>query len=256
MSEPVAVVLGLRENGLGVARALGRTGVPVIAIDERLDQFYATTRYARGVACSDFHGIGLINTLCELGEGLSDGGILIPTMDQNVPLLSQHRDRIEAHFRHSLPSREVVDLLVDKRATRAHAEAHGFLLPKSFEPATEDELESCLRKIDPPYILKPRSKTLAFFRYGTKKVVFTRSKDELRLAFRSMSQWEHGVVLQEWIPGPDKNLVFALYYFDENSDPLGCFMGRKIRQFIPYCGTGFLSPLLFFFLALGHGRPR
>jgi len=236
MNGPVAVVLGLRENGLGVVRALGRQGVLVIAVDDAVERFYTKTRYARRVACEDFYGAGLIDCLCDLGENLGGGGVLIPTNDMTVALVSQHRHRLETAYRHSLPPASMVDLLMDKEATRKFAEANGFLMPRSFEVTTEEELESYLQEIEPPYILKPRSPGV--LRYGTKKVVFTKSKDELRQAFRILSQWESGVVLQEWIPGADKNLVFALYYFDENTNPLGCFTGRKIRQDIPYCGKG------------------
>jgi predicted ATP-grasp superfamily ATP-dependent carboligase len=236
MSGPVAVVLGLRENGLGIVRALGRQGVPVIAVDDTVERFYTKTRYARRVACKDFYGTGLIDRLCELGKNLGGGGMLIPAMDQNVALVSQYRHRLETAYRHSLPPAGVVDLLMDKEATRKFAETKGFLMPRSFEVTTEEELETYLQEIEPPYILKPRSPGV--LRYGTKKVVFTRSKDELKQAFRMLSQWESGVVLQEWIPGADENLVFALYYFDENTNPLGCFIGRKIRQYVPYCGSG------------------
>ncbi|MEE8576418.1 MAG: hypothetical protein V3T31_04110, partial [candidate division Zixibacteria bacterium] len=181
-------------------------------------------------------GTGLIDRLCDLGKHLGDGGVLIPTNDMTVALVSRYRHRLETAYRHSLPPASVVDLLMDKEATRKFAETNGFLMPRSFEVTTEQELESSLQEIEPPYILKPRSPGV--LRYGTKKVVFTESIDELRQAFRLLSQWESGVVLQEWIPGADKNLVFALYYFDENSNPLGCFTGRKIRQYVPYCGSG------------------
>ncbi len=236
MNGPVAVVLGLRENGLGVVRALGRQGVPVIAVDDTDERFYTKTRYARWVACEDFYGTGLIDRLCELGKILGGGGVLIPTNDMTVALVSQYRHRLETTYRHSLPPASMVDLLMDKEATRKFAETNGFLMPRSFEVTTEEELESYLQEIEPPYILKPRSP--GALRYGTKKVVLTKSKDELKQAFRMLSQWESGVVLQEWIPGADKNLVFALYYFDKNSNPLGRFIGRKIRQHIPYCGSG------------------
>src|SRR5262245_47983780 len=110
MSQTVAVVLGLRENGLGMVRALGREGVPVVAIDEKRHPVYARTRYARLVLCDDFHGTGLIDTLGRLGAELGPGGgVLVPTMDQNVTLLSRHRDRIPGSFRHSLPDAGIVD---------------------------------------------------------------------------------------------------------------------------------------------------
>ena len=235
MNGPVAVVLGLRENGLGVVRALGRQGVPVIAVDDSVDRCYTKTRYARRVACEDFYGTGLIDRLCELGKNLGGDAVLIPTNDMTVALVSQHRHRLETAYRHSLPPASMVDLLMDKEATRKFAETSGFLMPRSFEVTTEEELESYLQEIEPPYILKPRSP--GALRYGTKKVVFTKSKGELKQAFRMLSQLDAGVVLQEWIPGADKNLVFALYYFDKNTNPLGCFTGRKIRQY-PHCGTG------------------
>ena len=103
MSGPVAVVLGLRENGLGVVRALGRQGVPTIAVDDTVDRFYTKTRYARRVACEDFYGTGLIDRLCELGKNLGEGSVLIPTNDQTVAFVSRYRHRLEAAYRHSLP---------------------------------------------------------------------------------------------------------------------------------------------------------
>lgn len=131
MNGPVAVVLGLRENGLGMVRALGRQGVPVIAVDDTVDRFYTKTRYARRVACENFYGTGLIDRLCELGKNLGGGGVLIPTMDQNVALVSQYRHRLETAYRHSLPPASMVDLLMDKEATRKFAEANGFLMPRT-----------------------------------------------------------------------------------------------------------------------------
>ncbi len=128
---PVAVVVGLRENGLGVARALGRQSVPVVAVDDMVGRFYTKTRYARRVACRDFYGTGLIDRLCELGKNLGGGGVLIPTNDMTVALVSQYRHRLETAYRHSLPPASMVDLLMDKEATRKFAEANGFLMPRT-----------------------------------------------------------------------------------------------------------------------------
>lgn len=155
MNGPVAVVLGLRENGLGVVRALGRQGVPVIAVDDTVERFYTKTRYARQVVCEDFYGTGLIDRLCELGKNLGGGGVLIPTNDMTVALVSQYRHKLDTAYRHSLPPASMVDLLMDKEATREFAESNGFLMPRSFKVTTEDELESYLQEIEPLCILKP-----------------------------------------------------------------------------------------------------
>jgi UDP-N-acetylmuramoylalanine-D-glutamate ligase len=48
---PPAVVLGLGQNGMATARALGRAGIPVIGIDSDLTQASARTRFATKVHC-------------------------------------------------------------------------------------------------------------------------------------------------------------------------------------------------------------
>ena len=52
--QPPAVVLGLGQNGMATCRALGRVGVPFIALDSDLDQAGAQTRYATKILCPDF----------------------------------------------------------------------------------------------------------------------------------------------------------------------------------------------------------
>ncbi len=232
-----AVVVGLHQNGLGVARALGRQGVAVVAVDGPQDDAYGVTRYARRVACPDLRGHGLIDTLVDIGRTLDQKGVLILTLDRSVLLVSEHRAEIEPYFVHSLPDDAVVQQLMNKTTTEAFARAQGFHVPRTYSVHDERDLDRCLEDIDLPCILKPEVKTVEFVERSPKKAFFVRTRDELRELWHMVTQWEPGVVVQEWIPGPDTQLVFCLYYFDREGQPLAAFGGRKLRQFIPHCGT-------------------
>ncbi len=70
--KPPAIGLGLGQNGLASCRALGRVGVPVIGIDDDLEQPGAQTKYCHKVHCPGFTAGGdcLIEKLAEIGREL------------------------------------------------------------------------------------------------------------------------------------------------------------------------------------------
>jgi predicted ATP-grasp superfamily ATP-dependent carboligase len=158
--------VGLHQNGLGIARALGRASVPVIAVSGEANDAYGATRYARKVVCPDLRDRGLIDTLLTIGRSLDQPGILIPTTDRSVTLLSEHRDALAVGFRHSLPDAGLIRELTDKSTIDRYATAHGFLSPRTFEIDREDDLDACRSALTFPCILKPRTKTVAFARPG------------------------------------------------------------------------------------------
>jgi predicted ATP-grasp superfamily ATP-dependent carboligase len=164
-------------------------------------------------------------------------GVLVLTLDRSVLLVSEHRSELEPYFVHSLPADAVIQRLMNKAETESFARACEFAVPRTFAIHNEDELDACLDQVTLPCILKPQVKTVAFVEYSPKKAFFIKTREELRDTWHQVVQWEPGVVVQEWIPGPDTRLVFCLFYFDEHSRPLASFVGRKIRQYIPRCGT-------------------
>ncbi|MCO6459417.1 MAG: hypothetical protein J5I93_29245 [Pirellulaceae bacterium] len=188
------------------------------------------------MACRDFRGAGLIETLEQLGRQL-EAAVLIPTMDHTVLLASEHRARLEPYYRHFLPPDTVIQQLMNKASIYDYAVAHGFQMPQTWVVQCQADLERCLEQLALPCILKPQVKTRGFLEHRTAKAFLLHEADAVRRTYAHLAQGEPRVVVQQWIPGPDTNLIFCLYYFDERGEPLASFTGRKIRQFIPYCGT-------------------
>jgi predicted ATP-grasp superfamily ATP-dependent carboligase len=234
---PPAVVVGLEQNGLGIARGLGRMGVRVISVHDSLDRPQTSTRFAEVVTCDDLRGEGLIDTLVAIAEQSTTPPVLIATMDRTVNLVAEHRAVIDRYFAHSLPPPHVIERLMNKAATDAYARSHGFLVPRTYPIQAEDEFRACAAQMTFPCILKPQVKTVDFVAHTPRKAFLVRSLEELEKTYHLVAQWEPEIVIQEWVPGPDDRLVFCLYYFNRKGEPLASFSGRKIRQYIPYCGT-------------------
>lgn len=239
---PAAVVLGLGQNGLATVRALARHGVPVVGIDSDLAQPTARTRYCVKLRCTDFRegGEGLVRTLLDLGAALPHGGVLFPSGDLNLRVVSEHRDVLSRHYRFELPERAVVDLILSKRAFYDFAAGAGFNVPQTrlLDAATIDEIAESVRY---PAIVKPTLRDVSWRRTHQVKLYEVTSAAELRATFHRLRDASPELLVQESIPGPDSQLVFSLTYLDAGLEPLAMFTGRKLRQYYPHFGTSSMA---------------
>src|SRR5215471_9633534 len=95
------IVLGGDYQGLGIARSLGRRGIPVCVIDDE----YSIARYSRYVTHSvrvpDLHDEQkTIEVILDAGSRLNlKGWVLYPTRDETVAAISRYRDALSEWFR-------------------------------------------------------------------------------------------------------------------------------------------------------------
>ena len=236
-----AIVLGLGQNGLASVRALARKGVPVIGIDGNLRQPTAQTRLCRKIACTDFRGPGLLQTLMDLGRTLPAKGVLIPSGDISLELISAHREVLQEFFAFSVPEKDLLQLIINKKDFYRFAAQHGFVIPQTYFPDNEDDVDALSHDIHYPCILKPFQPSAAWRqRFPDVKLFEAASAPELRQTYRELRQVHPDFLVQEIIPGPDSALAFSLTYFN-GQKALGMFTGRKLRQFPPFYGTSCLA---------------
>jgi predicted ATP-grasp superfamily ATP-dependent carboligase len=236
-----AVVLGLGQNGLATVRALARKGIPVIGIDGNLKQPTARTRLCRKIHCKDFRGEGLLRCLLDLGRTLPAKGILFPSGDLSLELVSERRELLQEHFSFVLPDRELMHLILNKKDFYRFAERHGFLIPHTYFPQHEGEVEKLSSDIRFPCILKPFQPSAAWRqRFPDVKLFEVSSAQELMQSYRALRRVHPEFLIQEVIPGPDSALAFSLTYFD-GERTRGMFTGRKLRQYPPFYGTSCMA---------------
>lgn len=247
--QPPAIVLGLGQNGLGTVRALGRVGVPVIGIDSDLTQPGAQSRYCTKLHCADFAkgGPGLVETLVELGrelEGMGRKGVLLPSGDLNVQIISEERERLEPYFLLSLPSKEVQHLFLDKKSFYKLAMERGFPLPRTWFTEDDHDIDQIAGDISFPCLIKPFQPNAAWRETFDTRLFLADSASMLKQLYELIYPVHKDLIIQEYMPGDDSQVMWGVTYLDARHEPLAVWTGRKLRMYPRGFGTATLAESL------------
>ncbi len=231
-----AVILGGDYQGLGIARSLGRHGIPICIIDDEV----SIGRFSRYVT----HSVKVpnlrdeectIETVMEVGRKLDlDGWVLYPTRDETVAAFARHRERLSKQFLVPTPELPIVRWAWDKRNTYRLASDLDIPAPRTWYPLNEDELAEIDAEF--PLVIKPAIKE--HFIYATKaKAWQVDNRAELLQRFRQAAALvEPGeVMVQEMIPGGGSQ-QFSYCAFFKNGQARGSMVAQRHRQHPPDFG--------------------
>lgn len=231
-----AVVLGGDYQGLGIVRSLGRHSVPVCVVDDE----HSIARLSRYSTSSDrIADMGdeerLVDDLLALGrQRRLQGWVLYPTRDETVAAIARNRERLSSFFRVPTADWETIRWAWDKRSTYALAAELGIPAPRTWQPATIEDLDAI--EGEPPFAIKPAIKEHFF--YATKaKAWRADTREELKELFaRAHAIVGPGeVMVQELVPGNglQQYAYCALY---ERGAPVATMVARRLRQHPPEFG--------------------
>src|SRR3974390_531925 len=167
-SDVGAVVVGGDYQGLGIARSLGRRGIPVYVLDDQycISRF---SRYAKRVIKVDdlFDEQKAIDSVMEVGRrfNLRDW-VLFPTRDENVAAFSRRREELSKFFRVTTGEWESVEWAWDKKKTYELAESLDIPVPSTFSVRGAGELSFLYSRL--PLAIKPAIKEKFFYATGAK----------------------------------------------------------------------------------------
>jgi D-aspartate ligase len=226
-----AIVIGGDYQGLGIARSLGRQGVPVCVVDdERSISRYSryTTKFAKVANLRDENVV--VDCLLELGRRLGLGGwVLYPTREELVAAIARHRTELGKVFRVPTPSWDSVKWAWDKRNTYRLAQELGIPTPTTYYPENVDQL-SQLQAVAPPFAVKPAIKE--HFVYATKAKAWRADNyDQLRILFEKASALagDGEIMVQELIPGGGAQ-QFSYCAFFRDGEAVGKMVVCRRRQ--------------------------
>jgi D-aspartate ligase len=147
MTVPRVIVLGVNHpSALAVIRSVGRARIPVVAVDpdptaKSFRSHYITERRVIGA--------GPDAALAELERlGRSGGGVVIPTNDDYLSLLSRHFESLSRHLHITVPPWDVLGALLLKDRSFALAREIGLTTPTFHVPADVAELDVTLESLD------------------------------------------------------------------------------------------------------------
>jgi D-aspartate ligase len=224
-------------SGLGIARSLGRRGIPVVALDPDPRQLGMSSRYCCALQCPDQKKAeqDYLNFLLELGRLLGRRAVFFPTGDNTVLFYARYREVLEPYYRCVMPDTELMQALVSKDGYDRLCSLHGILAPQTFFPVNRAEVEARLDQLIVPAVIKPTHshdwKTpdmVAVVGPGTKAL---RVNDAVQLLdmYDRVARVNPSLVIQELIPGPDSALYYCCGYIDQKARPLAAFVGQKLR---------------------------
>lgn len=215
---------------MGVARSLGRRGVPVYVLEDQhsISQF---SRYpSRVIRVKNLRDERkTVDAVLEVGKRFDlRGWVLFPTRDETVAAFSRYRSELADFFRVTTPDWETVKWAWDKKNTYDLALRLGIPAPHTWNPRSMEELEELYPRL--PLAIKPAVKENFFYATGA-KAWRANTQEELADLFRKASQQikAEEIMVQEIIPG-DGSRQFSYCAFFRDGRAHSSLVARRARQ--------------------------
>jgi D-aspartate ligase len=224
------LVVGGDYQGLGIARSLGRQGVPVCVLDDERSIASASRFVRRSLRVKDLRSPertvdALFGACARMGL---HGWVLYPTREETVAAVAANRDRLGELFRVPTPGWSSVQPAWDKRETYRLADRLGVATPRTWFPRVEHDLDHV--NTNAPVIVKPAIKEHFIYATGA-KAWRADSRAELVSCYRRAAAIVHDgeVLVQEMIPGGGES-QFAYCAFFKDGAALASMTVRRRRQ--------------------------
>lgn len=217
-------------GALGIARTLGRLGVPVAANDELDGTAASRSRYRsesivwrRWPTTSD----DIVERLVAWGRAQDEPALLMPVDDAATVVVEEHAGALAQCFRFARQPEGLVRKLSSKWTMAELALEHGVATARVAKVGDLADLDDLLADFGLPVVIKriegwtPDSRSVP-------SVSVARSREEAR---EIVSQQPENFMLQEYIPGASETSWMFNGYFDAGSRCLFGATGYKIRQY-------------------------
>jgi len=227
---PVVVAPVSTGIGLGIVRDLGRLGIPLIALDSEPAAIGFASRYAVPCLCHDprYDEEAFVEDLERLGAMLPQRAVVFPAYDDNVWTLSRHAERLERYYHVPLARWDAMQRLADKELQMKAAWKVGVDTPKTYFVHGPDDLEAAAAAVPFPALFKPLRHQEMRRRFGVKVVTMPTPAD--LAAGYEKARVCGSLMLQEIVPGDDREFYTFGAYHDASSQAHGLFVSRKVRQ--------------------------
>lgn len=233
------IIIGGHVMALGIARSLGKLGIPVYLV---YDKSLCVTRFSRYVKKFIKAPKGTTSYLIDhekedeflkffmnLEDNLT-GHILVPTNDAVVHILSKHKKTLERRYKVSVPELNIVNFAYNKRLTYAIAKENNIPVPYTIYPENLKEMSELSPDISFPVIIKGTIGHRFFKKIGVAAIKANSQRELIQAYIKCSSIIDpQEIMIQEVIPG-SSNQVYSFCSFFRDKKLIGLWTGRKIRE--------------------------
>ena len=243
MSTP-AIILDNGINALTAARCLGRLSVPVYLFESDRQDIAYYSRYVKVLEKSTDITVGaFVTQIRRIAEASDSKPVLICAADRYLQILSSHREELQEFCRFTIPSPAAIDTVLDKGLFGDFCAAHDLPAPRSWTPETKRQLDEYLDQITFPVLIKPtiahNADEQEFQKDGEfAKMILVENKSELDKYYSELKRQGANLLIQEYIPGPDREHYSYYSYRNSASEELVGVGVRKTRLNPIHGGAG------------------
>lgn len=210
------VIIGGDYQGLGIARSLGRHGIPVCVIDDEISVAHTSRFVQHAIRVRDLRTEQALLDALALARGrlCLSGWVLYPTREENVAGIAANRDALRRDFRVPTPGLASTRRAWDKREVYGLAERLSIPVPRTWFPRCEQDLAAI--DLHGPAVVKPAIKEHFFYATHV-KAWRADTAEELLAAFRRAAEIVPAgeVIVQEMIPGGGEQQYAYCAFFRE-----------------------------------------
>src|SRR5271157_5831422 len=225
-----ALVIGGEHPGLGVARSLGRRGIPVYVMDDQVSICSFSRYVSRSIRVSDLRDEQrTVDAVLEVGRRFDlKKWVLFPARDETVAAFSRNRSQLAEFFRVTTPAWDTVKWVWDKKNTYDLAKRLKIPCPETFNPQSADDLAALHCKL--PLAIKPAVKENFFYATGA-KAWRAETPSQLHELYAKAARHIHPsqILIQQIIPGDGHSQVSYCAFFRDGKAQ-GTLISQRTRQ--------------------------
>jgi D-aspartate ligase len=244
-------VEGLDVSAYGIARSLGRHGIPVYALNDHLRDPLKYSRYVREcfVYPDDpaqpraYAGDSVANedVLCRLmlewGARFSRKPVLFATSDWFARFLSNQQQKLAEKFLFHWVTGELFTTIVDKGTMVQFCESVGIKVPRTHITCAKDDMAKISRDFVYPCLIKPVHRYTASFPVESAKVLIAQTPAEAQAFFEKFPQMKGATLMQELIEGGDDQVFQYTALVNSGGQVSAYATVRKLHQYPPGFGS-------------------
>ncbi|MGZ4841949.1 MAG: carboxylate--amine ligase [Candidatus Angelobacter sp.] len=238
-------VEGLDISAYGITRSVGRHGVPVYALNDRLRDPLRYSKYVREcfVYPDDpsqpraYAGDSVANedVLCRLmlewGARFARKPVLFATSDWFARFLSNRQDELKERFLFHWVPPDLFTTIVDKGSMVRFCERTGIKVPRTHITRAEDDMAQVARDFVYPSLIKPIHRYTAGFPVESAKVLVAQNAREAQDFFAKYPQMKGATLMQELIEGGDDHVFQYTALVNTQGEISAYSTVRKLRQY-------------------------
>ena len=186
----------------------------------------------------------MVRDLLIIGRKIGRRSVLIPTTDECAVFVEEHADVLKERFIFPNRSADLVLSLCNKKTMYYLAKKFKLPTPEAAFPKNRDDVVNFLKLASFPIMIKA-IQGWGRLKPGRTTSIIAHNKRDLLEKYGAMENAGGlNLILQEYIPGADDKVWMFNGYFNERSDCLLGFTGRKMRQWPIHRGVTSLGVCL------------